>query len=1188
MSRIVFQIGRESPWYRTPWLSNIPGLSYVTGDSLKKALSDSCVVSLEVDGQTVVDQRKTGWGQALAPADLLGFLARYREKPGSTSPQQNIREGLHNFLSAQGVLDEQVAKVLAGDIGASQRSEILIRGDSSSLPLILNVPWELADAGEMSPRRSVDLMGTLAAFPLARVVTNTPTQLIMAPERLRVLYCISQPEDQDPIDADEFHGAIKDVLKARSGMLSYDAVINGNFTPTFNHLKAGIGRTRPHILVIACHGQTVNGVPELCFEKWHPVSSLAEALAQTAKTFLVLLIACDQTHLDETPSAHSGAVTLLEKGILSVVAMQSSVDALLANEFLGTTLDSFFENGSIPLSVAEGRKIMAPGPADANRIVDWSFPALFLSEDAPQHIDKLERMVSAYFPTLDEMLRRIPRPKGYLERPEIDEKLLEFLKVGVAGLREVIGAAHNGKTTAILNASRRALEGTIERKDTSTRAVLYVDFGRYTDTPQTARGLMEILRNQTAEIQSSAGGTPLLTWTVARGADGNGATLDSPGQLITLIDQNRMVLILDNLEQLDQAFWMEFFERARSLSDSLVITLRETNEPGDIEIPPFTQDEVAEYVKRFAPSHVEAAREWHELSGGVAGQLDLLRISGGEREAVSMNAAFFTRGLSAAERDILYILANLPNGVDSELASSFVTPDWRDLLMLSQKGLLLRESRFGIKSSWFRLRQLPMRSLQDDLQETAIGATSLAERFSKQIASADSKEVLINLASKAGRIDFIQDVHQTLLNVEAFDAARLVPLLLHEWLLSRGRWYDAFRLWERLLSTAPLKDSAPHEWLKFAKVAHILGFSKRAQEVLDSITNSDEKELTTIDKIDNRLQRVLIIKDLGYIQEADNVTAEFESILATIEAEKAALSASQDDEARFLEGKYALAIYDRAPHRRYWLRDLPGALSDLNEAGLIFGRLNNLRMKAMADCLWVDVQLDWRDHQKNWAEMFERLVKANEFLQSVEGAAGDSAFCYYQMARYYRRKPFSTPDESKENIAAARTAYQSAAEQAQIAGDTRQEEIAEGHFVEVSLELGLMDPSAATNRLRRVINILNTYKEDAWSIRVVRDMSLLLAKLARKADPNNAMAAYKNAWDAANQAPLHPSHGKDSRRAAGILTEYLEELEKNDQKLGADTISIIAKDLIEEWLGHEIDPSKPQEWIDEVRQYSAG
>ena len=700
---------------------------------------------------------------------------------------------------------------------------------------------------------------------------------------------------------------------------------------------------------------------------------------------------------------------------------------------------------------------------------------------------------------------------------------------------------------------------------------------------------MEILRNQTGEIQSSAGGTPLLTWTVARGADGNGGTLDSPGQLITLIDDNRMVLILDNLEQLDQSFWMEFLERARSLSASLVITLRETNEPGDLEIPAFTQDEVAEYVKRFAPSHVEAARDWHEWSGGVAGQLDLLRISNGEREAVSMNAAFFTRGLSAAERDILYRLANLPNGVNAELANSLVTRDWRDLLKLSQKGLLLRESRFGVTLSWFRLPQLLMKSLQDDLEGIATASDLLDGRFTEQLGSADNpQQALVNLVSKPGGIDFIHDIHQVLLNVENFEAAHAVPLLLHEWLLSRGRWYDAFRLWERLLSTTPLKMSAPHEWIKFAKVAHILGFGKTAQEVLDSITKSDEKELTTIDKIDNRLQRLLIIKDLGYIDEADKVTAEFESILATIEAEKAALSASQDDEARFLEGKYALAIYDRAPHRRYWLRDLPGALSDLNDAGLRFGRLNNLRMKAMADCLWVDVQLDWRDHQKNWAEMLERLVKANELLKSVGGAAGDSAFCYYQMARYYRRKPFSTPGESKKNIAAARTAYQSAAEQAQIAGDTRQEVIAEGHIVEVSLELGLMDPIEATDRLRRVIKILNTYKEDAWSIRVVRDMSLLLAQLAGKADPKNVMAAYKNAWDAANESPLHPNHGKDSWRAARILTEYLEELEKNDQKVEADTVSIIAKNLIEQWLGCEIDPSKRREWIDEVRQYSAG
>jgi len=784
MSRIVFQIGRESPWYR-----NIPGWSYFFGDSLKKALGDPCVVSLQVDGETIDERRRTGWGQELTPNDLLSFLDHYRNEPGKTKPEQDIREGFHHFLFAQRVFDGPVGGLLAQDISAHERSEILIRGDSSTLPLIINIPWELAQAVQTSTTRAHQeptLAGTLAAFLVARVINNTRAQLSSVRERLRVLYCISQPPILDSIQASDFHSALEDALKARSGMLSYQAVIDGNFAPSFNQLRAGIEHTQPHVLIIACHGQTLDGVPQLCFKEWHPVSSLANALAQNAKTFLVVLIACDQTHLDETPAAHSGAVTLLEKGILSVVAMQSSVSALLAKEFLGTTLDWFFKSGAIALSVAEGRKSMAPTASAADKIVDWSFPALFLSEDAPQHTDKLTRIIEAYFPTLDEMLRRIPRPEPYLQRPEFDQALSEFMRVGVAGLREVTGAAYTGKTTVVLNACRKALERAIEKNDTSTRPLLYVDFGRYSETPNNARELMEILRKQTEEIQSTAAGTPLLSWTSPRGADGEPGTHDSTGQLAAFIDLNRMVLILDNLQETDDPFWSELFERIQSLNNSLVIRVSETaaeSIAGDLKILPFTQAQTEEYVRRFAPEQIAAARDWFDWTGGLPGLLDLLRKSDGDGEVIDMSASLFTRNLPPAEQDILYTLANLPNGVDPELASSFVEADLRDLLRLTQKGLLLRESRFGITSSWFRLPRLLMQALQSDLERTTDAAISLADRFGDRIgsdAALSVTEVLVNLASRPGGIDFVQGIHQVLINVERWEEAHVLPLLLHK------------------------------------------------------------------------------------------------------------------------------------------------------------------------------------------------------------------------------------------------------------------------------------------------------------------------------------------------------------------------------------------------------------------------
>src|SRR4029078_7404246 len=134
-------------------------------------------------------------------------------------------------------------------------------------------PWELTDGIHSTTvaHRESPLIGTLASSLLARVIPNTNADLRGEKERLRVLYSISEPPTLVGIRAAEFHRAFEDALKARAGMLSYKAIINADFTPTFNQLKAGIEETQPHVVIIACHGTTDDGMPQLCFEKWHPV-----------------------------------------------------------------------------------------------------------------------------------------------------------------------------------------------------------------------------------------------------------------------------------------------------------------------------------------------------------------------------------------------------------------------------------------------------------------------------------------------------------------------------------------------------------------------------------------------------------------------------------------------------------------------------------------------------------------------------------------------------------------------------------------------------------------------------------------------------------------------------------------------------------------------------------------------------
>jgi hypothetical protein len=1174
--------------------------SYFAGDSLKKALRDDCFASLEIDGQRL-NERQTNWGSGLTPAALLSFLGSYRNKPASTKPLQNIREGLHHFLSAQRFFDIQLGAALARDVSTRQRSEIFIRGDASSLPLLINIPWELAEGVTIAAGRAslqTPLIGTLASLLLARVVSSSTTQFNPTPERLRVLYCISEPPDDTPIQAADFHQAIEATLKERP-RLRYKSVLGGDFTPRFNELKAGIEEFRPNVLIVACHGQTLEGVPQLRFEEWHRVSSLADALTEHANTFLVLLIACDQTYLEEHPAAHSGAVTLIEKGILSVVAMQSSVSAILAKEFLGTTLDMFFETGAIALSVAEGRKSMAPTPADANAFTDWSFPALFLTEDAPQQMDKLATLIEGYIPTLEALLFRIPPPDIYFQRPQVDQPLHDFFEPGAVGLREVTGGLYAGKTTAVRYAARRALQEAIAMSDTSIRPILYVDFGRYKEMLRTAQGLMEILRKQTEEIQASVAGMPLLEWTTPRGADGEGRPGDSIQQLLRFIDMNKMVLIFDNLQEGDETFWPEFCTQAKALNHSLVIRVGETavtTGADGLQVLPLSREETIKYVESFAPQQSAQADSWYEKTAGLLGMLDLLRRSGDWSDEVTVMASSeFTRNLSQAEQEILYTLVHLPNGVDSELASAYVTTHWFNLLKLAQRGLLLRESRFNLTSPWFRLPQILMHSLQGDQEKVTEAARSLADRFIEWIRErinseeAESiEEIFISLAKKPGGIDFLQDIHQVFLSSEYSAQAHSLPLKLHDWLFSNGRWYEAYKLWERLLTESSFEETKAHEWIKLARAAHVLGLGNNAREFIEQ---AKKRGLTTLDEIDIQILSAALIKDSGDTSRKEEVTALYEEILRLIEVARESLS--DEKKADFglsdLERRRSVTIYNRALHRRFWLQDLPGALSDLDQAATEFGQLGQERMKALADCEWVDIQLDWRGHEKNWDEMLERLVKANVVFASGDDSPGDRAFCYYQMARYYRRKPFATEDKARENLVKARDAYRKSSEQAGLVGDVRQREIAEGHIVEVSWrDLSEMQDAEATARLDKVIGFLKSFTGDAWSMRVLRDMLSLRSHTLRNLHSEAVLPALREAWNAARQPPLHPEYSTDARRAARILFEYLEELEKAKQQLEADEVSVIAREVIERWLGHDIDPMKRRNWLGEVEKFGHG
>ena len=373
-------------------------------DSLLKSLTSSCTISFN-DGASVIREKKTNWDD-VDPKFLLDYFRRYRCSPERTTPEPAVRKALHQFLFARRELDAPFAVAIVSD-GASQTISVEAENDYAN-PLIVNIPWELADSTTVG-REPVCPNDTLAALALARVTRNSSPFKLRDVTRLRVLYCISQPRKSPSFESEKFSESIHRALEDRVGMLTYQRV-EGGFEPRFDRLLTEISASPPEILIIVCHGQTNKDGSFLLFDGWKPVSALADSLTRRLDTFLVLLIACDQTYA-EAPSAQSGAQLLSEKGIPFVVAMQSSVSARLAADFLGTTIDSLFQGGSIAQAVANGRIQMAPNATAAERIVDWTFPALFAAANLAQ--EDFGKILKGYVPTLEHLLRRIPAKTAY-------------------------------------------------------------------------------------------------------------------------------------------------------------------------------------------------------------------------------------------------------------------------------------------------------------------------------------------------------------------------------------------------------------------------------------------------------------------------------------------------------------------------------------------------------------------------------------------------------------------------------------------------------------------------------------------------------------------------------------------------------------------------------------------------------
>jgi tetratricopeptide (TPR) repeat protein len=1144
------------------------------GDYAVSLLKDNRKQTIQIGRRKATDL-PTGWPDTLDPKGFEAYLSKYRTHPQSCAPDQAVQKALHAFLFAGSTLDGP-AQTLGGD------SEVLISSDV--VPVLTNIPWELAYGPPKValPNENPSCFdSTFASLPVARVWSESSTTFLdKAQERLRILYCVTEPANAK-FGAERFLEVIDRVLMERSGMLDRDGVVTPQFQTRYDQFEAALKTSRPHIVVIACHGQTKSGSPELLFEQWIPVPRIAAAIASQRRTFLVVLIACNQVLTENRPAAESGALAIIRAGIPAAVAMQSSVRADLAAEFLGGMLDGLFRLG-VARAVAQGRKRMAPDKSSC-RHVEWSFPALFFSSDGQAQTANLSEWLKGYVPALEAMMRTIPARPDYFPRQEVDARLKTWLDHSEPGLRALEGPRLAGKSTTVRQACREAIKAAVLTSNLGMRPILYLDMdGRPVEDGD---ALSALLRNRMDEATAPFAPRLFPIIPPPRGADGANTNFGL-AQLLGFLDANG-ILILDNFDA-HAALWQDFLTRAKSLVHLTVVAIVEDASSFDLPAPckitltPLNEQQTQEFLQRLHPVKQDQAAQLFAFTGGLPGLLHLVVSPGlripAQKISVPSVIAQYTKilvdQLPTEERSVLLQMVFLPNGLSFALASNFLS-DWNtaDITHLVWRGLLTTDYRQEIR--WFRLSGWVREGLLLLAQnEIDAAKQALAQSFRDYIAADNDEQVVENLcrvvAGVGGR-DFIQDMHVLFASIGATDDLRNVALLINEWLYSHSFWGDAYRLWKRVVDSVPPDETVVDDWIMLANAAHKIG---RPREASHALGNANRHSPDAFEAIRMKLLYTTILKDMGAIHHAAMVTRLYESALRSIDA---ALETAGDDLHWFAFQK-AIATYNRSLHRRYWLRDIPGALADLEDAGRQFNALADAQMMAMADCEWAEIQLTVSADNKDWDKILEKLVRADDALKLQE-VPSDRAFCNYQLARYYRRKPDIGVSQRRSNLENARQAYAISMEQSSLADDLRQQLIAEAAFVEVSyFGLGAMPIEDARSRLERIARSLENFRGDAWSTRVLRDICLWRSQID---EPRAALL--KKALSVATSKPLTPERGTDASRAAWILYQYLALLAVEQNTLERQTIAVIYAPLLRHWLGNQIDPSNPDGWIEQLR-----
>jgi tetratricopeptide (TPR) repeat protein len=1200
------------------------GIHFWRRDALKKLLDKSFSVNLNGTAVEPADRSRFEFGDRKTTKKIYCYLKKLRKKPERNSFNDIVAESFGKlFLANQ-------ANTGLFDTALLNDEAILLSVHENESQTLTNIPWELGYSHRDRVYPQQTLPGnTAASLPFGRMIndfTSAATK-IESKEQLRVLCCISDPDPSVPLNGVGFFNDIQGIADKYKWLIDFrclppdmDADNNLIFRPLMSDLLIEIERFEPHLFILVSHGDSKKGAhiyfsnDQKTAYKWEDINSVAQTLQRSRNCLSGILIACDLTYSPDGYASSSGAMSLLRQGIPSVVAMQTKVLVNAGDIFLDSIL-SYFTKGASQLphkhfihAVGFGRRQIAQSIGVPDRIIDWSFPALFFTADGYDKLSELEKFIDTFTGWLTNLkLFSFTLSRSYLVRQKSESLIKDCIKKKTGSLI-VWGEPGSGKSGCL---KRVCLDIYNDIKEFQEhRPVIYFDFeddeNETFSDPQRFFDIMnsKIKKVTTFDASPSAKGAlfrtiPILNLT---------PDIEQPNHFARWLDDKPRVFVFDNLTKTQLQALDLYFQSAAHLKKSLVILTKESGPAGNINVPNLDLTEVKEYLKLFAGSAQDETRiedlavQLFEFTGGNLLVLSSQPVSailetptileeqpGSILYETKVNNMLQELSAEPVLHDAYIRLVSFPSGIAKGMNTMIGISD-EIFNTLIQNRLLIEQYRKGKKpEERISIYKVPKYSrdvikdkhaslLNEQMQKTM---EQIGFYFFKEEDTKTGEEKALELTETASNLDFLRD------SIDMFHAmgntgiADFIMIMIDSRLYEAGQPNLLYHLWGKVLQGLPEEDQTPIGWLRFAKSAQQTGRLSDAIKALDKVDQlfAEAEEIDLVDKVDYFVYRAITLKDTGDSEKKDAIEVYYENALQIINK----LLQEQDNKVeRELKVKKALVYYNRSIFKKWWKKDSDGAIADITITmeitKPIYSWLYYLSMSEKADML-IDTSVDSQQLSSIKSDLLEAAAYFKKERKMVQ-----FAWTHFRIAKVEKKLYNLNNGKDIANLQAAFNYYDSARQVAQDSFYSHMELIAEAHLLAIRMHvreksLAISGGSAMNdNELIDHASVLATQlqtRDGIWSKRVARDLLIDLTVFVRTIHPTyteKIKTLFRKILEYAMSSNFNlNTPSTDRRKAAYILVEYFDFLTNNKDIVELDAIETQYKNDLASWLENMAD-----------------